>query len=99
MRVIPAILTFVAIAAATPAQAEKRTFIVASNADGYGIDRCLATGALCGSAAATAYCRTHEFSQAISFRKVDRDDVTGAAGSNACSGVSCDEFVAIECGR
>ena len=85
-----------------PAQAEKRLFIIANNADGYGVDRCLASGAACGNAAATAYCRSHEFSQALSFRKVDRDDITGAiptAGGTGCRGSNCDEFVAIECTR
>src|SRR5580698_3198925 len=30
---------------AASAQAEKRIFIIANNADGYGVDRCLASGA------------------------------------------------------
>jgi hypothetical protein len=84
----------------TPAQAEKRLFIIANNSDGYGVDRCLANGAACGSAAATAYCTSHQFHTALSFRKVDRDDITGAIpASTGCSGASCEEFVAIECGR
>ena len=29
-------------------------FIIASNSDGYGVDRCLASGATCGAAIATA---------------------------------------------
>ena len=103
MRAILAFLTLAAlVAAAGSAQAEKQIFIIANNSDGYGIDRCLANGASCGSAAATAYCRTHEFRQAISYRKVERDDITGAvpnAGGTGCRGTSCDEFVAIECGR
>jgi hypothetical protein len=103
MRAILAILTFAAIvAAAAPARAEKRIFIITNNPDGYGVDRCLSTGASCGNAAAAAYCRSHEFSQAISFRKVDRDDITGAiptAGGSGCRGAGCDEFVAIECAR
>ena len=83
------------------AQAEKRIFIIANNADGYGVDRCLATGATCGAAVATAYCRSRDFDQAASFRKVDRDEITGAvpAGGAACNGASCNEFVAIECSR
>jgi hypothetical protein len=87
---------------ATSAHAEKRMFIIASDADGYGVDRCLASGASCGTAVATAYCRSREFSQAVSFRKVDRDDMTGAIPTGkgvACGGGSCDEFVAIECTR
>ena len=60
------------------AKAEKRIFIIANSSDGYGIDRCLASGSRCGSAAATAYCKSREFAQAVSFHKVDKDDITGA---------------------
>jgi hypothetical protein len=84
------------------AHAEKRVFIVANNGDGYGVDRCLASGAACGTAAANSYCRTHEYGQAVSFRKVDRDDITGAipaSGPGSCHGAQCDAFVAIECSR
>ena len=43
MRAILAALSVAAILTGmTPAQAEKRIFIIANNADGYGIDRCLA---------------------------------------------------------
>ena len=85
---------------AAAAHAEKRLFIIANNADGYGIDRCLASGASCGAAAANSYCRTREFAQALSYRKVDRDDITGAIPSTgACHGGNCDNFVAIECTR
>jgi hypothetical protein len=80
------------------AQAEKRTFIVANNSDGYGVDRCLATGATCGVAAATAYCRSRDFARAASFRKVDHDEITGAVPSTSGAG-GRDEFVAIECLR
>jgi hypothetical protein len=103
MRAIFAALSVAAILTAiTPAQAEKHIFIIANNADGYGIDRCLAEGASCGTAAAGAYCRSHEFSQAVSFRKVDHDDTTGAVsttGGAGCQGARCEAFVAIECGR
>jgi hypothetical protein len=103
MRVHLAVLTVAAVLATlAPAQAEKRIFIIANNADSYGIDRCLASSAACGTAAATAYCRSHEFNTAASFRKIDRDDITGAiptAGGTGCKGAACDEFVAIECTR
>ena len=33
-------------------------FIIANDGDGYGVDRCLASGAKCGAVAANAYCRT-----------------------------------------
>jgi hypothetical protein len=84
------------------AQAEKRLFIIANNADGYGVDRCLASGAPCGETVANTYCRSHDYAQALSFNKVDRDDITGAiptSGTGACKGGSCDDFVAIECSR
>ena len=50
MRYLFAALVLAAAACGTAAQAEKRTFIVANNSDGYGVDRCLATGASCGAA-------------------------------------------------
>jgi hypothetical protein len=91
----------VLLAAAT-AQAEKRVFIIASNSDGYGVDRCLTSGGPCGTLVANSYCKTRQFAQALSFRKVDRDDITGAipAGDPAtCKGGTCDNYVAIECSR
>jgi hypothetical protein len=87
---------------AASAQAEKRIFIIANNADGYGVDRCLASGAECGAAVANSYCKSREFAQALSFSKVDRDDITGAiptSGPGSCSGATCDNFVAIVCSR
>jgi hypothetical protein len=89
-----------AIGAAEPAHAEKRVFIIPNQADGYGIDRCLASGAACGAAAAAAYCKSREFAQAASYRKVDREEITGAVPTgSACARGHCDEFVAIECSR
>jgi hypothetical protein len=103
MRSIFAVLVFAtAILSAGSATAERRLFIIANNAGGYGVDRCLATGATCGAAVATAYCRSREFHQAVSYRKVDREDITGAVpttGSAGCYGSACDEYVAIECAR
>ena len=84
---------------AVPAQPETRVFIVASNADGYGVDRCLTTGASCGNLVATAYCQARDFTQARSFRKVDHDEITGGAQNAQSCGVGCDEYVAIECTR
>jgi len=95
-----ALVMTMALSAGT-AYAEKRIFIIANDADGYGVDRCLASGASCGTTVANSYCRSREFSQAVSFRKVDRDDITGdiPSGSGSCKGASCDNFVAIECSR
>lgn len=84
------------------AHAERRLFIIANDAGGYGVDRCLASGAKCGAAAANAYCKTREFAEAASYSKVDRDDVTGAiptGGSGGCKGGKCDDLVAIVCTR
>ncbi len=100
--VIAAIAVAAVLLAAAAAQAEKRLFIIANDGDGYGVDRCLASGASCGNAAANSYCKTREFAQAVSFRKVDRDDITGAiptSSSDGCKGGTCDNFVAIECTR
>ena len=87
--------------AAGAARAENRIFIIPNNPDGYGVDRCLATGESCGMTVATAYCQGQSFASARSFRKLDRDEITGAvptSGKNACVG-SCESFVAIVCAR
>ena len=92
----------VVLVGAAAAHAEKRLFIIASNADGYGVDRCLSGSGACGEAVANSYCRAHEYTQALSFHKVDRDDITGAipsSGPGSCKGSACDDFVAIECTR
>jgi hypothetical protein len=96
-----AALSAAALFGAGAANAEKRIFVIANNPDGYGVDRCLNSGDACGKPVANAYCHSHEFSQAMSFEKVDRDDITGAipsTGADACKGASCN-YVAIECTR
>ena len=102
MRIVLAIAFGLALLfAAMSAKAERRMFII-SNADGYGVDRCLAAGEKCGAAVATAYCKSRQFAEAASFRKVDRDEITGsipASGAGACQGGGCEEFVAIVCSR
>jgi hypothetical protein len=98
MRTVFAALCLAALVFSTAAQAEKRIFIIANNADGYGVDRCLASGASCGVAVATAYCQARDYVRAASFRKVDRDEITG--GVPVTNGTADrDEFVAIECLR
>jgi hypothetical protein len=95
---LAAAICMAAVMVNVAASAETRIFIIANNADGYGVDRCLATGARCGVAVATAYCKSRDYLQAASFRKVDRDEITGAVPS--INGTSArDEFVAIECLR
>jgi hypothetical protein len=98
-------LTYSAVFAAgllfgLPASAENRTFLIQNNADGYGIDRCLANGERCGIPVATAYCQSQSFERAKSFRRIERDEITGAvpASTGACRG-QCDSLVAIECAR
>jgi|SRR5579872_2567915 len=100
--VIAATAFAAALLSAAAVHAEKRVFIIANNSDGYGVDRCLASGGSCGTTIANSYCRSREFAQALSFRKVDRDDITGAipaSGTGACRGGDCDNFVAIVCSR
>jgi hypothetical protein len=100
--VLAAAAVAITLFGAAAAQAEKRVFIIAKNPDGYGVDRCLASGAACGATVANTYCRSHEFAQALSFSKVDRDDITGAipsSGPGSCKGSNCDDFVAIVCSR
>jgi len=100
---------FIAAVAATgvllgsgAAQAERRIFIISNDNGGYGVDHCLTTGASCGETVANTYCHSHDYSRALSFRKVDRDEITGAiptSGPGSCKGSACDDFVAIECSR
>ena len=101
MRLVAPLSVALLLAGSLTAQAEKRIFIIANNSDGYGVDRCLALGESCGKPIANAYCQAREFTQAASFRKVDRDEITGAvpASDAACRGSSCEQFVAIECSR
>jgi hypothetical protein len=89
-----------AIIAATPALAESRVFVIAADA-GYGIDRCLASSAPCGKAMAAAYCRAQAYIDAQSFRKVEREEITGAVpvSNSTCRGTGCADFIAIECRR
>jgi hypothetical protein len=102
MRSVIAAIAVAGLLCGTAAHAEKRLFILATHADGYGVDDCLATGAACGKSVADSYCHSHEFTRADSFRKVDRDDITGAiptSDSGQCTRGSCDHFVAIQCSR
>ncbi len=98
MRYVFAALVLAAGVFATAAQTEKRVFIIANNSDGYGVDRCLATGASCGAAVATAYCQSRNYAEAASFRKVDRQEIAGAEPATTGSSAR-DQFVAIECLR
>jgi hypothetical protein len=102
MRCVLAVVTVVALLFNGAAQAERHIFIIANDADDYGVDRCLASNAGCGTTVANAYCHSHEYTQAVSFRKVERDDIAGAisaSATSACIGSRCDALVAIECSR
>ncbi len=101
MRFLPALISGALILAASSAFAESRVFIIANQADGYGIDHCLAKGDKCGASAARTYCQSRDFAQASSYRRVDPDEITGSVpktGTN-CSHGHCDEYVAITCQR
>ena len=102
MRLSSALLASVFLLAASAASADSRVFIVANQADGYGVDECLARGEKCGAHAARSYCQSREFAQATAYRRVDPDEVTGAVpsgGGDRCSGHGCGEYVAITCQR
>jgi ArsR family metal-binding transcriptional regulator len=88
--------------AASAASADTKIFIIANQADAYGVDQCLARGDKCGAAAARAYCQSRDFAQATAFRRVDPDEITGSvpkAGAEKCGHSGCNEYVAITCQR
>jgi hypothetical protein len=91
----------VSLFAASAASAESRVFIIANQADGYGIDQCLAKGDRCGAPAARSYCQARDFTQASSYRRVDMDEVSGSVPSEgeSCNHAGCTEYVAITCQR
>ena len=102
MRSIPAFLACAFVLTASAASADSRVFIIANQADGYGIDQCLARGEKCGAHAARSYCQSRDFAQATSYRRVDPDEITGSVpktAGGACTGVGCHEYVAITCQR
>ena len=100
--VLVSLVAVLLIGAASSAQAERRMFIIPNNADGYGIDRCLAKGEKCGAHAALSYCQSRDFAEASSYRRVDPEEVTGAVPKSAgpnCGHAGCGEYVAITCQR
>jgi hypothetical protein len=88
--------------AAPSARAETHIFLVDSS-DGYGVDRCLASGEPCGAAAASALCRAREYARAVDFGRIDPTEITGGvpAGTqvSACKGRTCPDMVVITCSR
>jgi hypothetical protein len=98
--ILVSLAILVCVGLASSAQAERRMFIITNDA-AYGVDTCLAKGDKCGAAAANIYCKSHRFAEASSYRKVDRDEITGtipSGGTGGCRGASCD-LVAIVCTR
>jgi hypothetical protein len=88
------------LAGAIAAGAETKIFVIENHRDDYGVDQCLASGAHCGRAAASAYCESRKYAEAASFRKVDPDELTTGNGIDAsCRSGRCGEYVAIECRR
>src|SRR5450432_2221289 len=102
MRFVSALLACLAVVTASAALADSRVFIIANQADSYGVDQCLAKGEKCGAHAALSYCQSRDFAEASSYRRVDPEEVTGAvpksAGAN-CGHAGCGEYVAITCQR
>jgi hypothetical protein len=101
MRSLPALLACMFTLAASVASADSRVFIIANQADGYGVDQCLARGDKCGVHAALSYCRSRNFAQASSYRRVDPDEITGSVpkAAEGCNHAGCREYVAITCQR
>jgi hypothetical protein len=102
MRILSALLASAILVAASAASADTRVFIIANQADGYGVDQCLARGDKCGAPAARAYCQSRDFAQAVSYRRVDPDEITGSVPKGAdakCGAVGCSDYVAIICER
>jgi hypothetical protein len=78
MRSISAFFACFSIFAGSVAWADSRVFIIANQADGYGVDQCLAKGEKCGAHAAHSYCQSRNFAQATAYRRVDPDEITGS---------------------
>jgi hypothetical protein len=101
MKSIAALALFACLSA-TAASADTRVFIIPNQSDGYGIDQCLAKGEQCGSSAARSYCQSRDFNSAVSYRRVDPEEITGAIPKSVgadCPRGGCTEFLAITCQR
>jgi hypothetical protein len=101
MRLISTVLAGALLCAASAAFADSRVFIIANQADGYGVDQCLAKGEKCGAHAARSYCQSRDFADALSYRRVDPDEITGSVpkAGGTCNHTGCNEYVAITCQR
>ena len=92
MRSLLAFLACALLFAASAAMADSRVFIIANQAEGYGVDQCLAKGEKCGAHAARAYCQSRDFADALSYRRVDPDEITGSVPKTN-SNSRCGRFV------
>ena len=101
MRSISTVLACAFLCTASAASADSRVFIIANQADGYGVDQCLAKGEKCGAHAARSYCQSRDFAEASSYRRVDPDEITGSVpkAGGSCNHAGCNEYVAITCQR
>ena len=102
MRFPSTLLTCAFVFTASAASADTKVFIIANEADGYGVDQCLAKGEQCGAHAARSYCQSRDFAKATAYRRVDPDEITGAVprnGGDGCTRPGCHEYVAITCQR
>lgn len=90
-----------AMAGEDAAQGDRIFLIDAS--EGYGVDACLASGSACGQAMANAWCRVHDYAEAVGFGAVATDATGGVSTAanvrTACYGSTCQDAVAITCTR
>ena len=88
---------------ANVASADTRVLILQAETQDLAAAKCLVAGAPCGADAAKAICRSHDFTGAASYRRVDPDEVTGsvpkAEPMNCKSGSPCGAYVAVICRR
>jgi hypothetical protein len=98
---LTALFLGISLFAGATAWADSRVFVIVSQANGYGIDQCLAQGERCGAHAAHSYCRSRDFAQAIAYRRVKPDEVTDSmpAPAGFCRRGGYNEYVAITCQR
>jgi len=101
MRFPAAFFACLCLFAGSAAWADSRVFIIANQADGYGVDQCLAKGETCGAHAALSYCRSRNFAEATAYRRVEPDEITGSVPKLAenCGRGRCKEYIAITCQR
>jgi hypothetical protein len=96
----PALILSILIGFLTGAAgAENRIFIIAPTTPGYSAEDC--QGENCSAEMASAFCRSREYRRALTYRKVNREEITGPVPPSvlSCHDGKCDDFIAIECAR